>query len=311
MAGIGVVVNPHAGRNARRRDRVERLSRIVGDTGLVRETASLQEVAEVAGEFLAHQVDILAVFGGDGSVFRSLSALIPVYGATPLPPILPLRAGTINFVAASIGCRRGDPEKVLGRVVRDYRRGRAHDVTERDLLRVNDTQYGFAFGCGAVVNFLRAYYGAQQGGRLAAAALLAKVVLSAMMGSPFARSIVQPVEADITCDDERVPFRVFTVVLGATVDQIALGFKPTYLGARKRGYLHLVGGPVGAREFMRNITRFYRGFPTREARLYDNLAREVIVRFARPEPYMLDGDVLPPVRDLRVTTGPRVTLIRG
>lgn len=311
MGGIGVVVNPHAGRRRRRQNRAARLAGIVGKDGLVRETQTPEDVAGVAREFLEREIDILAIFGGDGSVFRSLSAFVPVYEGRELPPILPLRAGTINFVAASIGCRRGDPEKVLAHVVRDYRQGGTHDVTERDLLCVNGTQYGFAFGCGAVVNFLRAYYGTYGGGRLAAVSLLSKVVLSSMTDASYARSIVQPVEADIFCDEERVPFRVFTVVLGATVTQVALGFKPTYLGSRKRGYLHLVAGPVGAREFMRNIVRFYRGFPTGEDRLYDNLARRVIVRFARPEAYMLDGDVLAPVGELEVHTGPRVTMIRG
>lgn len=311
MPSIGVVLNPWARGNRHHTHRVDRLARVLGDWGIVRETEEVGQLTDVACEFLEQQVEILAVCGGDGSVFRTLSAFIPTYGTEPLPAVLPLRAGTINFVAAAIGCRRGSPEKVLAHVVRNCRQGIAHDVTERDLLCVNGTQYGFVVGCGAVVNFLRVYYGRQGTGPLSAAMLLARVFVSSFVGTSLARGIKQPVEADITCDDERVPFRVFTVILASTVDRIALGFRPTYLGHRKRGYLHFIGGPVGAWTVLKKLRRLHRGFPTEDATLYDNLAREVVMRFAHPAAYMIDGDVASPVPELRVTTGPRVTMIRG
>jgi hypothetical protein len=108
-----------------------------------------------------------------------------------------------------------------------------------------------------------------------------------------------------------VPFRVFTVILGATVEQIALGFRPTYLGNRKRGYLHFVGGPIGAWPVLKKLRRLRRGFPIEEPTLYDNLARRLTVRFDRPTTFMIDGDIGTAVDELLVTTGPRVTLIRG
>ena len=311
MPGIGVVVNPQARGNRRRSQRVRRMAEILGDDGEVWAPEAVATLTDVASEIRARRLDVLAVCGGDGSIFRALSALIPVYGDEPLPAVLPLRAGTINFVAAAIGCRRGAPEKVLAHVVRNQRRGIAPDTVERDLLCVNGGVYGFMLGCGAVVNFLRAYYGQPGAGPLAAIRLLARVVVSGVLGTSFARGIVQPVEADVMCDEERVPFRLFTVVLAGTVDRVALGFRPTYLANRKRGYLHLVGGPMGAWEFLRCCRRLRRGFPTEEPTLYDNLAREVTIRFARPAPYMIDGDVLDSVSELHVATGPRVSMIRG
>lgn len=311
MPGIGVVVNPVAGRNRSRTDRSERLAAVLGDCGVVRETEDIGQLTDVASEFLERKVEILGVCGGDGSIHRCLSALIPVYGTEPLPRVLPLRAGTINFVAAATGCRRGSPERVLGHIVRQYQEGGTYDTTERDLLCVNGTEYGFAVGSGAVVNFLRAYYGKQGTGAVSAAWLLAKVIASGVLGTNLVRGIVQPVEADILCDDERVPFRVFTVILGATVEQIALGFRPTYLGNRKRGYLHFVGGPIGTWAVLKNLRRLRRGFPIEEPTLYDNLARRLTVRFGRPTAFMIDGDIGATVDELLVTTGPRVTLIRG
>ena len=66
-----------------------------------------------------------------------------------------------------------------------------------------------------------------------------------MFGTSLVRSAFRRVEADIACDDERVPFRTFTVILAGTVTHVALGFKPMYLAARKRHHFHLLAGPIG------------------------------------------------------------------
>ena len=67
----------------------------------------------VAAELAERRVDIVAVCGGDGSQFRALSALRKAWPGDDLPLFLPLRAGTMNYIARSIGCMRGGPEHVL------------------------------------------------------------------------------------------------------------------------------------------------------------------------------------------------------
>jgi len=225
--------------------------------------------------------------------------------------LLPLRAGTINYIADSIGGRRGRPEQALARVVRDYRRGRTYETTERDLLRVNGVEHGFVLSFGTAVNYLRAYYALERQGVLPAARLLGRLILSAVAGTHLSRAVFQATQADVECDGFPVPFRQFTFFFAATVNPIALGFRPTYLGTRKRGYCHVLGGPVPAMRLIRRAVRIYRGFPTGEPTLFDNLARHLVIRFFRPEHYMLDGDILPPAERLEVDVPCRVTLIRG
>lgn len=312
MPGIGVVVNPHAGSNRRRpEERARRFATIVGDQGMVRVTPDLESIECVVREFAAARIDILAVCGGDGTHFRTLSALRRVYGEGGLPHFLPLRAGTMNYIARSIGCMRGGPEHVLAHVVRDYRHGRTHDLVERDLLIVNEEHAGFVVGCGVVVNYLQLYYSEPRPGARTAVRLLARLVSSAVAGTSLVRGVFRRVEADIDCDGERVPFRTFTVILGGTVTHIALGFKPMYLAARKRHHFHLLAGPIGPLRLARKIVRFRRGWPLEEPEFYDNLARTVTIRFATPTRFMMDGDILDPVPALTITTGPRLSMIRG
>ncbi|MGH7896179.1 MAG: diacylglycerol/lipid kinase family protein, partial [Candidatus Binatia bacterium] len=204
MPGIGVVVNPHAGGNGRRPDRARRFEEIVGNAGTVRVTPDLASIEQVAREFAGACVDIVAVCGGDGSHFRTLSALRRAYGTATLPLFLPLRAGTMNYIARSIACMRGRPEHVLAHVVHDYRHGRTHDVVERHLLVVNDEHAGFVVGCGVIVNYLRLYYSQPRAGPLTATRLLVRLVTSALAGTSLVRGVFRRVEADVDCDDERV-----------------------------------------------------------------------------------------------------------
>lgn len=311
MSGIGVVVNPYAKSNLAHRDRAERLAKIVGSDGVVAQTNGLGHLDEVARELHDRQVDILAVCGGDGTIFRTVTALRRVYGDAELPMVLPLRAGTINIIASSIACMHGSPERVLGHVVHDFRHGRTHDTVERDLIAVNGSEFGFLFGLGVIVNFLRVFYTSPKPGHLRAASLVAKLAVSATFGTSLARGAFQYFAADIDCDGERVPFRRFTLLLAMAIPHLPLGFRPAYLATRKRGHFHLLTGPIPGTRILANLHRFRYGLPVHEETLYDNIAREVRIEFDRPTHYMIDADILGPVESLRLSSGPRVRLIRG
>ena len=310
MAGFGVVVNPHAGQNRRERERVKRFSDTLGSAGLVRETDSLEELEELAHELHGRQIDVLAICGGDGSFFRALSAMVRAYGTDPLPRFLPLRAGSMNTIARSVGCRHGSPERVLASTLADYRAGRPFEVTERQLIKVDGIHYGFMVGAGAIVNFLQVYYGGKGRGPSAAAKCFSRLISSAVFGSGLARGILQQLEADIDCDGERVPHRRFNVIYASTITDIGLGFHATYLATRKPHFFHLLAGRLRATQVLTRLRQLRRGWPLDVTSLYDNLAQHVAVEFPRPTHYMIDGDVLPAVSSLEIVSGPRLTIIQ-
>ena len=311
MAGIGVVVNPYARSNLRHKERAERLTKLLGDDGVVVQTNGLRHLDEVARELHDRDIDILAVCGGDGTIFRTVTALRRAYGERELPMLLPLRAGTINVIAQSIHGMHGSPERVLAHVLHDFRRGGTHDCVERELMCVNGTEFGFLFGLGMIVNFLRVYYTSPKPSPVRAAGLIAKMSLSALFRTSLARGAFQHFDADIECDGERVPFRRFTMCLAMTIDSLPLGFRPGYLATRKHGHFHLLTGPIPATRIVANLHRFRWGLPVRDEAFYDNVAREVTIEFERPTHYMIDADILDPVPRIRLTAGPRVKLIRG
>ena len=132
--------------------------------------ASLEQLADVAAECRARAVDVLGVCGGDGTLARTLiGAGARLRPRSTLPPILPLRAGTMNTIARAMGCPAWQPERMLAEIVADLRRGRAaRRRPSTSSSAVNGKHYGFMVGAGVPVEFLRVYYDQPRRGRAAA-----------------------------------------------------------------------------------------------------------------------------------------------
>jgi diacylglycerol kinase family enzyme len=310
MSGIGVVVNPHAGRNRRTFGRADRLGDVLGAHGWVRETPSLEHLAAVAAECRTRAVDVLGVCGGDGTLARTLSALVRAYGSDALPRIVPLRGGTMNTIARAMGCPAWQPERMLAEIVATYRRDQPLDAVEHQLVEVNGSDYGFMVGAGTPVEFLRLYYGLPRQGAGPAARLLLALTASVLSGGVLARQLFAPIAASLHCDDVRVPFDAYTVVYASTIEDIGLGFRPTYRARERPGHVHVFAGPLGSREFVRCLPAIKRGRPTHSPHVHDALARAVAVEFRQPTFYMIDGDIMDPTTRLTVEPGPVVRVIR-
>jgi diacylglycerol kinase family enzyme len=309
MAGIGVVVNPQAGGNRGVSDRALRLGHVLGPNGWVRETPSVDALPEVAAECRSTGVDVLAVCGGDGTYGQTLSAVVRAYGERPLPTFLPLRAGTMNTVARSIGCRAWEPERMLAEVVAGYRSGRALGDFEHQLLSVNGAAFGFMVGAGVVVGFLRAYYDNRLRGPVGAAQVLGRLIASALAGGAAARRAFEWVGARIMCDGARVPFDRFSVVYVSSIEEIGLGFKPTYRAREQRDRFHVFAGPIEAVELVRCLPRMRRGLPTGSRQVFDATAARLVVEFENPAPFMMDGDIMAPIERLVIEPGPVLRVI--
>jgi len=311
VAGIEVILNPYAGGNKRGRSRAERLARIVGDEGAVHTPTTLEDLDEALCRALDKQPDVVALCGGDGSYFRAFTVMNKRLGNDPWPLVLPLPAGTINNLTHAIRSQSRSPERLLSHVVADRTHGIAHDCADLDLFSVNGDAVGYIFGAGMIVNFLRAYYAPPDPGPLSAAWLVLRLMGSAVVRGPLQAKIFQPFEADVLCDGERVPHRAYRMLIGSSVAAIGLGFEPFYMAGRKPGQFHVLGGPAKATQLTRRLRYFYKGYPARDPDLYDNIAAELHVEFARPAYYTVNGDLLGPEMRVDVRRLRRISVIRG
>jgi diacylglycerol kinase family enzyme len=310
VSGIGVVVNPRAGRNRRTEDRADRLGDVLGVHGWVRETRTLAHLDDVAAECRDQDLDVLGVCGGDGTLARTLTALVRVYGSDALPRILPLRAGTMNTVARAMGCSKWQPERMLAEIVAEYRSGRALDETEHQLLQINGDTFGFMVGAGVPVGFLRLYYEEPEPGGRATVRVLSRLIGSVASGTALARGVFTPMAATVTCDGVPIPFANYSVIYASSIEDIGFGFRPTYRARERRGAFHVFAGPIAAGEFVRCLPAIRRGKPTGSPRVHDALAAHARVEFRQPTFYMVDGEIMEPATRLTIEHGPVIQVIR-
>jgi diacylglycerol kinase (ATP) len=306
---IGLVVNRRASGNRRSPGRAQWLADLVKEEGWVRSPESLEELAEVVAEFRGREIEVLAACGGDGTFFRTLTAMVHAYEGGPHPLFLPLRGGAMNTIARGVGCPTWKPERTLASVMGAESK-HSLDITQRRLLRVNGESCGFMAGAGAIVNFVRVYCEGPRQGPLGAFVLLARLAASAVAGGAAVREVLRWVDAEATCDGERVPFGSFSLIYASTIEDAGLGFRPTYRASEKTDHFHCLAGPVGAKQLLRSLGRIRRAQPTGLPQLFDQVGRRLEVEFRTREPYMIDGDVFEPVERLTIEIGPELRIIR-
>ncbi|MFN7702272.1 MAG: diacylglycerol kinase family protein, partial [Deltaproteobacteria bacterium] len=111
------LVNPRARRLRRGRLAAEQVQAILGRVGDVVITKDLAHLEDVLERELGTDVACIVTVGGDGALHWTLnfaSAIARARGIE-LPPLLPARSGTIDFVARKVGLE-GSPADILERL---------------------------------------------------------------------------------------------------------------------------------------------------------------------------------------------------
>jgi diacylglycerol kinase family enzyme len=325
MPGIGVVLNPKSRRNLRDPGAALRLAKKLGDHGVVRPVHSIDELHRTAEDFKRLDIDVLGISGGDGTNHVTITGFLDVYAppggatpdATPLPQIAFLRGGTMNTVANSVGVRRGRPEGLLARLIRAYAERATMPLAnvERRVMRIGPpgghADYGFIFGTGIVYGYLAEYYRDGEPSPLVAAKTLARSIGSTLVGGEMIKRMAKPFRGTVRFEDgTEWPERDYLTVVGATIDQIGLSFRPFYRSGEKDGTFHLLGMYASAFQLVCDLPRIQRAKPMRDGRTYDAVpARATITSSDGVVRYTIDGDLHEHAGSLEISTGPKVKIV--
>jgi diacylglycerol kinase family enzyme len=340
MPGIGVIYNPRSGRNLRDPKAARRLSLALGDHGVLREAASIDQLYRVAEDFQRLQIDVLGISGGDGTNGVTITGFLDVYQGSALPQIAFLRGGTMNTAANSVGVRRGVPEGLLDRLVRAYveRASLPLRDVERHVVKLRGEtsarcaasgesdaavasmkapplaeKFGFVFGVGVVCGYLAEYYAGGRPNPVVAAKTLLRGIGSALVGGEMIRRMAEPFRGTVELDDGTVwEERDYLTVAGGTIDQIGLNFRPFHRYAESPGRFHILGIHTTPMGFVRQLPRIWRAAPMQPGHTFDATATSVTIRSPKgPIRYMVDGDLHQCEGPLRVSIGPRVRIVVG
>jgi diacylglycerol kinase (ATP) len=328
MPGIGVVLNPKSRRNLRDPGAALRLARQLGDQGIVRPVHSRDELQRAAEDFKRLDIDVLGISGGDGTNHVTITGFLDVYApdvaghaakVSPLPQIAFLRGGTMNTVANSVGVRRGRPDGLLGGLIRAYAERATMPLAnvERRVMRIQPAgasaraDYGFIFGTGVVYGYLAEYYRDGEPSPVVAAKTLARGIGSTLVGGEMIRRMAKPFRGSVRFGDGTTwEERDFLTVVGATIDQIGLGFRPFYRSDERDGAFHLLGIYASPFQLVCDLPRIKGARPMREGRTYDAATERATIRSADGTMrYTIDGDLHEHAGELEISTGPKVKIV--
>lgn len=308
MSGIGIIHNPFAKGNLRRPWLAPKLRELVSEVGVFRETRNINELPQVAEEFIRQGIEIMAVNGGDGTLHLALTAFIKVFGDRPLPKLMSLRGGTMNTMSNSLKIK-GKTLSILQRAVAQYRAGRPFKERPQHLIQVND-KYGFMSGGGVVANFLDAYYSTPQPGPWSAAKLLARGVASALGGTELARNIFRGAPVSVLVEGGQVPGEEFTIFLACTIRELGLGFTPTPRAYDKPGHFHFIAATIRPLQLALLLPAIWLGRDLVHPEIpFSAAASQAVVEPKKAIRWMVDGEMYDTDRPLVYSSGPTITIV--
>lgn len=301
----GVIVNANARRVRRDPGLVGRLRRLV-PAECLRVTASLEEIGPALAELRSHDTDALVPVGGDGTLMRTVTALLRDGEPADTPPIVPTRGGTVNTVATSLGAR-GAPDRTLARLLE---RGPGPGE-RRAVVRVAadgaPPVFGFLFVNGVGVRWLELYYADSVRGVTGALSVVGRIAASALVGGGLARRTFAPFDAVLEVDDAPPESGPFTVIAAGAVRDIGLGFRPFRSAGSDPERIHLATTAASAARLVRELPALRAG--AAGACLRHQTVCRVEIATPDPAPWSLDAELFPPARRLEVGAGPALHVV--
>ena len=282
---------------------LQAISDQLGDHGRVFESPSLEVLPQVARAIADAAPRYLAIWGGDGTIHATLSAIVVAYGATPLPTIALLPAGTINTAARCIGIR-GSAKRCLTRLVAAVDAGVEMTTLRRTTIQCGE-HVGFLFGVGLIPNLLRAYNEAEKGGKWQSLKLFLSATKTVGVGG-YDR-FFEPFRARLSVNGELWREGTWTNVSAGGIKCLPYGLHAYTRASEKEGAFHFIAHDKNSRQALGQIVRL-------QARkgmkgVDDGVFSEVLIETEMPQEFNFDGDNFGSRTRFELRAGPVVDLV--
>lgn len=317
MLKVGLVSNPRSQQNKRGMPRLQAAADALPDL-LHHRLGDVAEIPQVLRDFARHEVGILAVAGGDGTVQAVMTSLLEErpYGARP-PLLALLPRGMTNMTAADVGLR-GRPGRILQRLTALARNGEIErHLRHRPILRLEGMadappQRGMFFGAAGIHQAIeicrRRVHALGIEADWAAGLTIAGLLFGWALGT--SRDAV-PGETIATAFDGASPSeRHELLVLVTTLDRLVVGSRPFW--NQDGGPLRYTAIAHPPRRLLWHAPRvLYGGRTRRLPEGYRSRGAQRIELELR-EPFTLDGQFYQPdpSRPLRITADDSLSFLR-
>ena len=313
MKRIGVLRNPRSRRN---RGGVSEIDRAGGDV-LVAAPATVEELAETARDFVAREVSVVVIDGGDGTIRDALSALVPAYGADVMPQIALVPAGKTNVVVADVYRSTRHHDEKVAELVSGLRSHGGQPIGSRPTLQVEAagrTLHGFLFGASGFARATRLANervhgkGLTQG--VGVGLSIGLSVLNALSG-PQRRAWMAGIPLGVQVDDGAMAERHSAFFIATTLERLMMGIWPFWGGGE--GPLKMLDIEAPPRRLTAALMPALRGKPaawmTPENGYRSGRAQRLVLRL--DENVIVDGDPFPSGGQVVLQAGPEIRFVEA
>lgn len=316
-ARIGVIFNPGSGANLKSPDAMRRVLDAHPDIPYCN-VSDPDSVARALDELAAHDVNIVAISGGDGTVHAVISTLLNRNPFPQLPLLAILHSGTTNMTAGDIGYR-GRPHRALKCLIRRAT-GDAEGlhILRRHIICVNPGAgraplYGMFFGAAAICQGIEYCRGKVHRvglrGEIGPGVAMLRFALAMARGE---RDIVSPVTVGVSMDGSPVLTSECEIFHVTTLKRLFLGLRPFW--GKEDAPLHFSCVRAHPRHWVRALPGLLRGkinrFMTPENGYISHNVRRLELRFDGD--FTVDGEIFATAPDtpLVLTDGGTLDFVR-
>ncbi len=309
MSKIGIIANPHSKLNKRNPNRQKILGFIVGERGRLEVTNTLDELKAVVEDFSAKGVEIIAINGGDGTISRTLTAIIQAFKDKPLPKIALLRGGTMNVIAGELQIK-GLPEQVLYRLIETHSSGLPLRLEKLRTIQVDGEYYGFLFGNGAAAYFLEEFY-KKKTGSIRASWLVIKLILSRFFGQKLWNRIIPNFNCHLKPRGLPGVKHQSCAVFCSTVQRLPLGVQIFPDAKKDPAKFQCVSAAIESKKLIWKIPFFIFEKKNKiECGKMTFITDSLKIETDQSIPYTLDGEIyLPKSNEMEITVGPEINFV--
>lgn len=279
---------------------------------ILRETWSLDALAEVADFAADRDARTVVLAGGDGTLMAGLTELRRAFTGRPMPGLAIVPGGTVCTVGRNFGVSGRLP--YTKRVLSAVTRGTSRRSVVRPLVVRDDqgrARSGFIFGLGLVSSFFDAYYDGRPGEALGlghAARIVSRVFAGSFVGGALARRVLTPQPARIAVDGAEASHEGYSLFVASVVRDLGLHMHLTYRAGERLDRFHAVGSALGPSALGPQMPRVLAGRGLRGPGI-DTLASSVSVGFTgERRGYVLDGELFEASR-VDVSLGDEVAIV--
>lgn len=219
---IGIIANPHSKLNKRNPEILRHIKTKTTGFCDFYATKSLDHLDMVCQSLLQKKTEMLAICGGDGTISRTITALLKSRDPQmALPKLAVIKGGTINLLASQIS-QKSTLCSNLDRLVDLARKSQPLPTQNIQTINVN-SHYGFLYADGSNVNILQEFY-RKKSGLVGASWLATKLVASFLQRGPLIKSLVKEKSMTLEAANHQVlHYQTLGNIVG-TITKLPLGF---------------------------------------------------------------------------------------